>query len=83
LFRHGWTSRGRRRHGTESVGWVLAGVSSDFASFEIVECVLAHVEEVHRFRDVDERVGVVLEAELLALMIEVGFDEEIGAENGR
>lgn len=60
-----------------------SGVACGPSSLEVGQSLLAHVEEVHRFRDVDKRVGVVLEAEELALMVEVGLDQKVGAKDRR
>lgn len=41
------------------------------------------IEQIHRLADVQQTVRVVREAELLAGVVEVGLDEEIGAQRGR
>ena len=40
----------------------------------------SHVEQIHRFRKIDHRVGVVGETEPLPLVIEVCLDQEVGTE---
>ena len=41
--------------------------------------VVRHIKQVHGLRDVDKGVGVVLEAELLALVVEVRFHQKVRA----
>lgn len=45
--------------------------------------LVAQVEQVHGLAHVQQAVGVVLETPLLAGVVEVGFDEEVGAQGGR
>ena len=65
---------GGKRRGARTWCWGLEA--------ELGQCGSGQVEEVHRLRDVDEGVRVVLQTELLSLVVKVGLDQEVGAECG-
>ena len=56
---------------------VLLAVRARAPSLQVGKSVVRHIEQIHRLGDVDERIGVVLEAELFTLVVQVGFDEKV------
>jgi hypothetical protein len=51
--------------------------------FQFIEGGRCHVEQIHGLGNVDERVCVIFQTKLFALVVEVCFDEKVGAKSRR